>query len=47
LGGWNVFVIWECAISKKRKLSDDLLLDAITDAIRSEMGFREIRGVSL
>lgn len=42
--GWNIVVVWECAISKKLRLGDSLLADTLRDAINSSIAYIEIRG---
>lgn len=41
--GWNVVVIWECAITKKARLPKIELLAAAEEAMRSGNRFTEIR----
>jgi DNA mismatch endonuclease, patch repair protein len=44
--GWDVIVIWECAVSKKMRLPDDVLERAISNALKSTDGLVVIRGGS-
>jgi DNA mismatch endonuclease, patch repair protein len=41
---WKIVVIWECALSKKRRLSDAKLEGILTAALSSPASFLEIRG---
>lgn len=42
--GWNVVVIWECAVSKKLRLHDEHLAKAISTALALIKSLTEIRG---
>ena len=42
--GWNTVVIWECAVSKKRRLPDKQLVGVIANAIHSSQSLIDIRG---
>lgn len=42
--GWKVVIIWECAVSKKLRLSDPMLEGAIISAFAATEGLVEIRG---
>jgi DNA mismatch endonuclease (patch repair protein) len=42
--GWNTVVIWECAVSKKMRLTDDAFVSLVGKAISSQRAFEEIRG---
>jgi DNA mismatch endonuclease (patch repair protein) len=42
--GWNVVVIWECAVSKKLRLLDEQLEKAISAALASSNSLTQIRG---
>lgn len=42
--GWKVLIIWECAISKKQRLSDELLELEIVAALASPETIVDIRG---
>lgn len=44
--GWKTVVIWECAVSKKRRLSEDDLVGSLVKVVRSPKMFFEIRGKS-
>ncbi len=41
---WKTIVIWECAVSKKRKLPTKELSRLLIDAIQSKHAFHEITG---
>lgn len=41
---WKVVIIWECAVSKKLRLSDEQLANAISTALASAKSLIEIRG---
>lgn len=41
--GWNVIIVWECAVSKKKRLDDAELRGALAHAILSNAQFTEIR----
>ena len=41
---WKVVIIWECAVSKKLRLSDERLAKAIATALASAKSLIEIRG---
>lgn len=43
--GWNIIIVWECAVTKKVRLSDEQLLEALIRAMQSPPSFREIRGI--
>ena len=43
-GGWKVFVIWECAVSKKLCLSNEELEQRISSAIVSQENITDLRG---
>ena len=43
--GWKVIVIWECALSKKHRLSEEELASTLNAAIRSSVKFSEIRAI--
>ena len=42
--GWKVFIIWECAVSKKLCLSDEELEQRISSAIVSQENITDLRG---
>lgn len=41
--GWKVVCVWECAITKKRRLSEELLLEFIEKAMLSRDSLHDIR----
>ena len=42
--GWNVVIIWECAVSKKLRLHEEQLVKAISTALALINSLTEIRG---
>jgi DNA mismatch endonuclease (patch repair protein) len=44
--GWKVLIIWECAVSKKLRLSDQEFENAVTEALVSSKLLIEIRGLA-
>lgn len=42
--GWNVVLVWECAVSKGRRLPGDQIVSELSQAIRSGSGFVCLRG---
>ena len=42
--GWNVVIIWECAVSKKLRLHNEKLATAISTALALTRSLSEIRG---
>ena len=41
--GWQVVLVWECAVSKKNKLAEPELIDAMRAAIETNHCFFEVR----
>lgn len=41
--GWRVVLVWECAVSKKNRLTDLELEDAMRTAIETDQCFSEVR----
>lgn len=42
--GWRVASVWECALRGKQRLNDDVIMERLTEWIRSEETGLELRG---
>lgn len=44
--GWRVLVIWECALKGRRRVPEEMLLQAIGEWLRSSETFSEFREIA-